>query len=823
MDKMLQDLRFSVRTLIKSPGVTAVAVLSLALGIGANATIFTLINAVFLNPLPVKRGSELAAVYTTDESFTGLQAAATQLSFPNFEDFRDENRVFSGLAAYSGPQGQSLIVEGEPEQVFVELVTADYFRVLGIEPARGRFFLPEEDESPGAYPVAVMGHGLWERRFGGDPGVVGRTVTLNGHPFTVVGIAPAGFKGIQAIGGAELWVPTMMYQQVLPAQFQDWFDDRRALLFNAVGRLKEGVTLEQARVNLETIAHRLEQEYPEPNKGRGAGVRPLNEVTIFPGFRQYLVLGAAVLMTVVGLVLLIACSNVANLLLAKAASRRKEIAVRLSLGAPRGRLVRQLLTESVVLALTGGLVALGVAWWGRSFLFSFRPTFLPANLFELPIDARVLGFTFVVALLTGLVFGLVPALQASRPEVVEDLKEDTRTSSGGGGGLLSLRGMLVVAQVALSFVALIAAGLFLRSLGGAHDIDPGFDTENLAVVVVNPGQNGYDQPRGEDFYRRLVERVDGLPEVASASLASNLPLFGGFQRTTFVEGQDTADKKAGKLTLTNTVDVGYFGTVDVPLLRGRDFTAADREGSLPVAIVNQEAANRFWPGEAAVGKRFKFYGDDFFRQVVGVARNAKYFTLGEDPQPCIYVPLGQGYQDAMTLYVRSASGDPGAALGAAQRAVRELDRGIPQTFALTVDGVIDQSLWASRVGASLLTVLGGLALLLAAVGLYGVLAYTVRQRTREIGIRMAIGAQSRDVLGLIVRQAMLLVAVGMGAGLVAALLVSRVVSTLLYGISPTDPLTFGAVIGVLAAVAVASAYVPAFRASHVEPVIALRE
>ncbi len=649
--------------------------------------------------------------------------------------------------------------------------------------------------------------------------MTGEVLTLNGQGYTVVGVAPEGFKGINAIFGPELWVPTMMHGQVLPQQFRTWFDDRRALFFNVAGRLEPGVAVEQAEANIKTIASRLEQEYPEPNAGRSSALMPLAEATIFPGIRDFLLLGGAVLMTVVGLVLLIACSNVANLLLAKATARRKEIAIRISMGAGRKRLIRQLLTESVLLSLLGGLAGLGIAFWGRDFIWSFRPPFLAQNMMDLTMDARVFGFTLIVSLLTGVVFGLVPAFQASKTDVVDTLKEEARTA-GRGRRRLSIRNALVVAQVALSIVSLVAAGLFLRSLQGAHQIDPGLETEQLAVLNLNPGQNGYDPPQTEQFFREIVERVGSLPGVRSASLASNLPLFGGFQRSVFIEGQDQ-DEEKGILVMTNTVDLNYFETTGIPLARGRDFTGADREDSVSVAVINEKMAEQFWPEQDPIGKRFRFYGDESYREVVGVARNSKYVTLGEDPQSCAYVPLRQNVADVMTLYVRSEN-DPAAALGAAQREVRALDPQIPITFPLTVSEVIDQSLWAPRLGAALLTVLGLLALVLASVGLYGVMAYTVNQRNQEIGIRMAMGARQPDVLKLVLVQGMILVGIGVAAGLAVALAVSRLVSTLLYGISPSDPATFIGVPLVLIAVALLANYLPALRASRVDPLVALR-
>jgi predicted permease len=791
----------------------------LGLGIGANTTIFTLINSLFLNPLPVENTSELVAVFTKDEkNATGFFATAPS-SYPNYEDYRDQNEVFTSLAAYTFPNPVSLSTGGEPEQIFVELVTGNYFDLLGIRPGLGRFFLPEEGETWGKHPVAVMSHGLWARRFGNDPGVVGTTVKLNGSAFTVVGIAPEGFKGLSAIFGPDFWVPTMMYRQILPSQFQDWFERRRLLFANIAGRLKPGVSIEEAEANMKTIASALEQEYPEPNRGRSVALFPLAEATIFPGIRGFLVLGGAVLMVVVGLVLLIACSNVANLLLARASARRKEIAIRLSIGAGRSRLIGQLLTEATLLALMGGVVGLFVAYWARNLIWAMRPPFAAQVNLDLPLDSHVLTFTLLVSLVTGILFGLVPALRASRTDVVDALKEETRT--GGGKARLSLRNLLVVAQVALSVVSLIAGGLFLRSLASASDMDPGFEVERLAVMTVSPGQQGFDQPQAEQFFDQVIERTRFLPGLRSASWASNLPLFGGFSRSVFPEGQGAEEEGMGVIVQTNEVGPDYFDTFGIAVTRGRQFNLADREDSVPVAIINEAMAERFWPGEDALGKRFKFYGDDEFQEVIGIVETVKIVTLGEDPQPCAYLSMKQRFNDTMTLYLRS-EGEPGAVLGAARREVRALAAEIPITNVWTISEVIDQSLFAPKLGAALLAVLGLLALALASVGLYGVMAYTVSQRDHEIGLRMALGARSGDVLRLILKQAMTLVGVGMGIGIALSLAVTSMVSSLLYGISPADPATFLGVTTLLVTVALVAVLLPAHRASRVDPLVALR-
>jgi predicted permease len=583
------------------------------------------------------------------------------------------------------------------------------------------------------------------------------------------------------------------------------------------GRLKPGIQVSEAQAQMKTLAASLEREYPEPNRGRTVVLRPLTEATLFPGIRDALIRGGAILMTIVGLVLLIACFNVANLLLAKASGRRKEIAVRLSLGAGRGKLVRQLLSESLLLGLLGGIAGLLIAIWGKDLIWSMRPPFLAQNLVDLTIDGRVLLFTLAVAVVTSLVFGLVPAIQSSRENVIDALKDEARTAGRSRGSLLFRNG-LVVAQVALSIVSLVAGGLFLRSLESAHRIDPGFETEKLAVLTVNPGQAGYDRPQAEEFYDRVLRDLEDAPGIVSAAWAGNPPLFGGFSRSVFLEGQP-ADK-AGVLTLTNSVDPGYFSTVGTSLASGRDFTDADREGSVPVAIVNEKMAQDFWPGAEPLGKRFRFYGDEFFHEVVGIVRTSKYITLGEEPTPAVFLPRRQNFADAMVLHLRTES-DPSAALAVSRQVLREIDARVPANNTWTISEVIAQSLWAPKLAAILLATLGGLALVLASVGLYGVIAYSVSQRNQEIGLRMALGAAQTDVLGMVLKHAMGLVGLGTAVGLVLALAVSNLVATVLYG-SARDPLTFAMVPVALAVVALIASLVPALRASRVDPLAALR-
>jgi predicted permease len=816
MERLWKDIRFALRTFTKSPAFALTAVSSLALGIGVNTTIFTIINTLFLNPLPVDRVSEIVAVYTIDKNNTSQLGSVLQVSYPNYKDFRDRNSSFSSMAAYSFPIAGSVSTGGEGEPIFVELVTGNYFATLGVRPLLGRLIGTEDDRVPGASPVMVLGHRMWQRQFGGKRDVLGQTVMVNGTVFTVVGVAPEGFRGVNSLFGPDAWAPVMMYRELLPSQFRSWVDERRALAFNVAARLKPGVTIEQAGAEMVALAKSLETEYPAPNQGRTTTLRPLTTATIFPGVREALVLGGAVLMVIVGLVLLIACSNVANLLLARATARTQEIAVRLALGANRSRLVRQLMTENVLLSLIGGALGVLVAVWSLRVIWSTRPALAPQNFVEPRLDATVLAFTLGISVVTGVVFGLAPAIQSSRASVVGALKDNTR-SAGRRRRTFGLGNLLIVGQVALSLVALITAALFLRSSQAASHIDPGFDSEHVAVMTVTPGQQGYEQARGEQFYRDVLTAVRAVPGVTAASWGTNLPLFGFVQRSLFVEGRESLPPV---LTTTIDVDAGYFDTTSIALLKGRDFREADRTGP-PVAIVNDTMARRYWPNSDAVGKRFRFYVEQEYREIIGVVKTVKYATLGEDPQPAAYRPLQQAYSDTAVLYVRAAR-DPAAIIEPVRRVIHQHDPRIPVQNAQVVKDVISQSLWAVNLAAGLLGVFGLLALVLACVGLYGVMSYSVGQRTREIGLRMALGAGRRDVLGLVLRQGLTLVGAGVVLGVAGAFAASRLVRTLLFQ-SPSDPLSFIGASGALVAVAVLASLVPARRASRVDPVITLRD
>src|SRR5262245_19201984 len=815
---LMQDVRYGFRVLLKSPGFLMAAVVSLALGIGANATIFTMINTIFLQPLPVERPEELMFVYGTDanNASNAVLGQFMPLSYPNYVDYKTQNSVFSALAVYSFPNQVSLGSGGKPEPANVQLVSGNYFSALGVKAALGRTFLPDEDKAAGTSSVAVLDYKFWQRRFGGNTGIVGDTIRVNGHPFTVIGVAPRGFDGTIGVVAPDMWTPVMSYDAILAgATFPCGVIDknRRLLFFSVFGRLKPQVSVAQAQSTLQTIGRELEKEFPNENKGRNVAIMPLVQATIPPAFRSILVQGSGVLMAIVGLVLLIACANVANLMMARATARRREFTVRLALGGARTRLVRQLLVESLIVAVPGGLLAIAVAIGGRNLIVSLLPAVVnPANL-NMPIDTTVLVFTLALAIVSAILFGIAPAIRASRADLASDLKERL---GGGGAGRHKWRNVLVFAQVALSVVALASAGLFVRSLSNAQTIDLGFEHEKLVTVPYNVALNNYDESRGKEYHRQVVERVRTLPGVAAVSTAFTLPLTPPFQRSVFPEGQENIKTNSGVLVYTNVIGTGYFETVRIPLVRGRGFTDADREGQQKVVVINEAMARRFWPEQEALGKRFRFFGDTEQRVIVGIVRNAKYIFVGEDPQPMAYTALEQNYSSGMALIVRTAS-RPDAMKAVIEREVQALDRDVPLNNIQTGSELLSASLTGPRVAATLLGVFGLLALILAGVGIYGVMSYSINLRTQEIGIRMALGARRQDVLKMVLRQGMTIVSMGLAVGLVMAAGISRIISGLLYGVGTADVRAFSATAAVLLFVALVANLVPARRASAVAP------
>jgi predicted permease len=821
METWIQDLTYGFRTLLKRPGFTAVAVLSLALGIGANTAIFTVINAVFLHPLPIEDPSSVVELFTLDTKT--VQAAnqnLTPTSLQNFQDYRAAKTGLSGMAGFFN-LGLQLTRNGETSGAPGAMVTENYFDVLGIKPALGRFFGPDEDINH-AVPVAVISHSVWAQQFGGDTHIVGQTISLNSIPFSVIGVAPQGFKGTATLAGPDrIWISFGMRDQILTGQVKALSTNRRFRWVSIVGRLGPGVSRTQAATGLKMIASSLEKTYPEANLGRTIEMAAVSDSALGINNRGTFVLVGTVLMAIVGLVLLVACVNLANLLLAQASRRAKEIGVRAALGANRVRLVRQLLVESVLLAAIGGALGLVVAYFGRNALWSFRPPFLGNATIDLRLDPRVLAFTALISLLTGMVFGIVPALKLSRTNLLDALKIGGRSGSDLSAGLL--RNVLVCAEIALATVALIGSGLFVRSMQAAETMDVGFDVKHTGFVFLNPGTQHYDQAHGLQFYEDAVARARQAPGVEAASIGALVPIAGGagVLLTIFPEGKTQSSTYKGSLIAFNDIEPGFFEALRIPIRAGRDFTAFDREGTTLVAMVNETAAKQLWPGQDAIGKRFTIVQRTELYEVVGVAATHVINNVGEDPTPEIYRPMRQEYAPSAALIVRT-SGEPAPRLGAVRDLVQSIDKAMPIRNLGTVQEQLEQGLWAPRIGAGLLSIFGGLALLLAMIGVYGVMSYSVSQRTPEIGFRLAIGAQPSQVLWLVMKQGLIVAAIGAVAGIITSVLVGQLIASLLFGIKPQDPVTLLAVAVLLSVVAVVACYIPARRATRVDPLVALR-
>jgi predicted permease len=790
-----------------------VAIASLALGIGANTTVVTMLNAMLLRSLPVREPARLAAIYTIDPRNAGLLGC----SYPNYLEYRDRNPVFSSLLLYA-PLAMNLTGHGEAQLLMGAIVSGNYFSTLGVEPAVGRAFRPEEDMSPGANPVAIVSYSLWNRLYAADPRATSRTIRLNGHEFQIVGVAPPSFRGLNSLYSADVWVPLMMYPQVFPTPAL--VNQRRALYFSVVGRLKPGVSMAQAEAAMQAIGRDMERQWPKENQGYRLKLVSAGEAALATKTRKVVVNSGELLMIVSGLVLLIACVNVANLLLARAAERNKEIAVRLALGATRWRLIRQLLAESSVLALAGGLAGLLLARWARDVLWSLRPPMFNFAAFHLEFDTPVLAYTLGISVLAGLLFGLAPALRATRPDLAVDLKERSGRAAP-RLGRWNLRSILVIEQVAFSLITLVAAALFIRSMRSASQIDPGFDAAHLATIAYNVADQGYSAARGGEFQRAMLDRVAALPSVDGVTLSKDAPLKAPGARTVFLRGQENTAAGQGRLTLTNVVWPGYFRTLRIGLERGHDFSKLDTPQSPRVAIVNEAAAAAFWPGEDALGKSLEFGGENLPVEVVGVVHNATYRDFFEPPPAMIYLSMAQYYFPYGTLYIHSR-GKPEAALADARREVRKLDRNLVLQDE-TVEATIRETLWAQRLSGQLLGVFGVLALVLSTIGIYGVVSYSVERRVREIGIRMALGATAADIQTMVLSEGIRLVAAGVIAGLAVSLGTSHMVKNMLLVVGPRDALTFVLVPSILTLVAVLACWLPARRATWVKPASALRE
>ena len=810
MGALLQDLKYGARMLGKNPGFTAVAVLSLALGIGGNTTVFTWVEAVLLHPLAAIRDSgQLVAV----ESVMPDGEYHTS-SYPDYKDYRDANHVFSGTIGFEFINiNLELANEKQAQRNWGIIATENYFDLLGVQAAKGRTFHTSDNQGPGSDPFIVLGDRFWRRRFASDPNVVGKTVEINEHPFTVIGVAPRGFNGTIVGIEADFFVPMMMQPQALPGES---LEERNPTFVHIMGRLKPGVTGAQAQADLATIAGRLAREYPDTTKNVGIFVCPVWKAHY--GLQEFMAPVLIFLMVVVALVLLIACANVANLLLARGTAREKEIAIRAALGADRTRLIRQLLAESLLLAAFGGAGGVLLALWGTNLLGLFLPPLhLPVGL-PLRVDKEALLFTAILALCTAAIFGLVPALETSRPDAIQPLKEGRSTTQGGSQH--RWRNLLVIAETVMAMVLLAGAGLLIRSLSEAEKAGPGFHTDHVLLAAMDMRGNGYTSDQSADFYGQLIERIGTLPGVKSASFERYVPLWFTGRSYTVPEISGYTPKPNEDMRIDmNAVGPNYFSLLEIPLIEGRDFSPSDKREAPRVCIVNQTMAKRFWPGRSAIGQRVGTY--DEWWTVVGVARDVKYHMMNETPESFVYFPFLQHTGSDANILVKT-TGNPLALLGGVRAAARAINPSATILEEDSLDGLLQVSLFANRTAAAFAANLGLLGVLLAAIGLYGVLSYTVGQRTHEIGVRMALGARPLDVLRLVVGQGMRLTLYGATIGLVAALAAGRLISGLLYGVSPTDPLTFVVVTLVLVVVAFAACYLPARRAMRVDPMVALR-
>jgi putative ABC transport system permease protein len=802
METLIKDIRYGIRGLVRNPGFTAIAVITLALGIGANTAIFSVVNAVLLRPLPFNDPNSIVWLWDTHPSL-----ATIPTSLPDFLGWKEQNRSFEHLAAHTG--GSMFIDAGDgATDTPVSLVTPELFSVFHVSPILGRTFTNEET-LPGRFRVAVLSHSMWQSRFGSDPNVLSRTLQLNGATYQIIGVMPAGFSYPDR---AELWRPL----PIDPAKL-----DPGPHYLNVVGRLKPGVTLAQAQADMSTIAARLSEQYKEKNAGHGVKLERLSNVVVGDiGLALYVLLGA------VGFVLLIACANLANLMLARVGARQKEIALRTALGASRLRIVRQLLTESIMLALGGGVLGLMLAFWAVSWVVSLSADTIP-RVREIGIDPRVAGFTLLVSVLTGVLFGLAPALQVSRPDLTDALKESGRSTAGLRRN--RLRSVLIISEVALSLVLLVGAGLMIRSFAKLNQVDPGFKPAQAMSLGVAILRTKYPEDQHvAQVYAQILERAANTPGVVSAGAISDLPLLGSNTSDSFtIEGRPPIPKESEPSTEYHVVTPRYFESMGIPLLSGRDVADTDTRQSPNVVVINDAFARRHFAGENPLGHRLRLQGQERDPLlIVGVVGNVRQLGLDQQPPAEVFVPflqdpLSTEYQRAMTI-VAQAKSDPGAIAGPLRAAVTSVDKSLPVFALKPMTEYMHDSLSRRRFNMVLLIIFSGLALVLAAVGIYGVISYGITQRTHELGVRMALGAQPRDVVTLVVRQAMTVALAGVGIGLLAALALTRVIKSLLFNVGVTDPLTFAAIASLMTLISLLACLIPARRATKVDPLVALR-
>lgn len=821
MTGLLHDLRYGLRTLRMSPGFSATVVTTLALVIGVNTAVFTLVNKAVLAPWPFADAERLVNFFRMARDGSETRS----VSYPDYIDYRDRSDVFEQLVVHSFIPANVDTGTGGSSRMGV-VVSGNYFTTLGIEPAYGRLLTPEDNRTAGAHPYVVLSHGFWQRTFAGNPAAIGKTILIGAHPFTIVGVAPQRFAGTTPVLTPDFWAPLAMIGQIR-LEDRELLEQRRSGFLLAFGKLKPGLTLEQAQARLEVTAGQLEEIDPERYADECAVLVPARGILpMTPNIRRIALGLSTLVMIAVGLVLIVGCANVANLLLARSIVRRRQVGICMAVGAPRWRVVRQLLCESLVLAAIGGTAGLLLATWTLDVLVAILPS-LPFNLtvdLDFGVDWRVLCFTAAVSIGAGLVFGMLPALNITRVDLATTLKTD---SAAGAGGVKRsrLRNALVVAQVSASLVLLIVAGLFIRSLSQARAIAPGFEHRNVLAVMLDLGALDYDAAKSVSFYQELLERVRALPGVTSASIEDCPPLTITMSSAEYwIEGYRDPETDDSRVSVAfSTISTENFKTLGIPLLLGRDFSERDEAGAPRVAIVNRAFVDRYWPGQDPIGKHISTTGpEENLREVVGVTATIKHWSIGEEPRPYIYLPLMQGPEQSFSTLLVRASDDPLAAAAPVQSILRDLDRNLAPVETCRLSDKIGFMLLPDKFAAAGFGMFGVLAMVLASVGLYGVMAYAVSQRTREIGIRTTLGAQRGDILRLTMRQGIILTTIGVIIGLIIALATTRLLSSLLYDVGTTDPLTFVGVSLLLLLVAILAMYVPARRATKIDPMAALR-